>query len=39
MAIVARCAKANVPCGPINHMHEVFADAQVRYRGLAISLP
>jgi len=39
MAIwVARCARANVPCGPINHMHEVFADAQVRHRGLAISL-
>ena len=36
---VARCAKANVPCGPINHMHEVFADAQVRHRGLAISVP
>ncbi|MDE2364728.1 MAG: CoA transferase [Hyphomicrobiales bacterium] len=36
---VARCAKANVPCGQINHMHEVFADAQVRHRGLAISLP
>ena len=40
MAIwVARCAKANVPCGPINHMHEVFADAQVRHRGMAIRLP
>lgn len=36
---VARCAKANVPCGPINHMHEVFADAQVRHRELAIQLP
>jgi crotonobetainyl-CoA:carnitine CoA-transferase CaiB-like acyl-CoA transferase len=35
----ARCAKANVPCGPINHMHEVFSDAQVRHRGLAISTP
>ncbi len=40
MAIwVGRCAKANVPCGPINHMHEVFADAQVRHRELAIQLP
>ena len=40
MAIwMARCAKANVPCGPINHMHEVFADAQVRHRGIAIQLP
>ncbi|MCC0003198.1 MAG: CoA transferase [Methylobacteriaceae bacterium] len=36
---VARCAKANVPCGPINHMHEVFADAQVRHRGIAIAVP
>ena len=36
---VARCAKANVPCGPINHMHEVFADAQVRHRELAINVP
>ena len=36
---VARCAKANVPCCPINHMHEVFADAQVRHRELAIQLP
>ncbi|HMN73984.1 MAG TPA: CaiB/BaiF CoA-transferase family protein [Rhodoblastus sp.] len=40
MAIwLARCAKANVPCGPINHMHEVFADAQVRHREIAIQLP
>ena len=36
---VARCAKANVPCGPINHMHEVFADAQVRHREIAIAVP
>ncbi|MFV0280946.1 MAG: CaiB/BaiF CoA transferase family protein [Rhodoblastus sp.] len=35
----SRCAAANVPCGPINHMHEVFADAQVRHRGLAIQAP
>ncbi len=35
----AHCARVNVPCGPINHMHEVFADPQVRHRGLAISLP
>ena len=40
MAIwMARCARANVPCGPINHMHEVFADAQVRHREIAIELP
>lgn len=36
---VAACARANVPCGPINHMHDVFADPQVRHRGLAITLP
>jgi crotonobetainyl-CoA:carnitine CoA-transferase CaiB-like acyl-CoA transferase len=35
----AQCARANVPCGPINHMHEVFADPQVRHRKLAIQLP
>ena len=36
---VAACARATVPCGHINHMHEVFADPQVRHRGLAITLP
>lgn len=36
---VERCARANVPCGHINHMHEVFADPQVRHRGLAVTMP
>ena len=36
---VERCARANVPCGHINHMHEVFADPQVRHRELAVTVP
>ncbi|MEW5890489.1 MAG: CaiB/BaiF CoA-transferase family protein [Pseudomonadota bacterium] len=30
---------AGVPCGPINRLDEVFADPQVRARGLRIELP
>ncbi len=30
---------ANVPCGPINGLAEVFADPQVQARGMRISLP
>lgn len=30
---------ANVPCGPINNLQQVFEDAQVRHRGLKLSLP
>jgi crotonobetainyl-CoA:carnitine CoA-transferase CaiB-like acyl-CoA transferase len=30
---------ANVPCGPINTLAEVFADAQVQARGLQVALP
>ncbi|OGA16136.1 MAG: CoA-transferase [Betaproteobacteria bacterium RIFCSPLOWO2_02_FULL_66_14] len=30
---------ANVPCGPINNMKEVFEDPQVRHRGLRIDMP
>ncbi len=29
---------ANVPCGPINNMKEVFEDAQVRHRGLRVDM-
>jgi crotonobetainyl-CoA:carnitine CoA-transferase CaiB-like acyl-CoA transferase len=29
---------ANVPCGPINSIAEVFADAQVKHRGLRFEL-
>jgi crotonobetainyl-CoA:carnitine CoA-transferase CaiB-like acyl-CoA transferase len=32
-------AKAGVPCGPINDLAQVFAEPQVRHRGLRISLP
>jgi crotonobetainyl-CoA:carnitine CoA-transferase CaiB-like acyl-CoA transferase len=28
-----------VPCGPINRLDEVFADEQVRSRGMRIELP
>jgi formyl-CoA transferase len=30
---------ANVPCGPINDLAQVFAEPQVRHRGLRIDLP
>jgi crotonobetainyl-CoA:carnitine CoA-transferase CaiB-like acyl-CoA transferase len=30
---------ANVPCGPINNMKEVFEDPQVRHRGLRMDMP
>ncbi|MDF1485630.1 CaiB/BaiF CoA-transferase family protein [Ramlibacter sp. H39-3-26] len=30
---------ANVPCGPINNMQQVFEDPQVRHRGMQLSLP
>lgn len=30
---------AGVPCGPINRMDEVFADPQVRARGLRLDMP
>jgi crotonobetainyl-CoA:carnitine CoA-transferase CaiB-like acyl-CoA transferase len=47
-ALTARCNKeallaaleaAGVPAGPINGMDEVFADPQVRARGMVLSLP
>jgi crotonobetainyl-CoA:carnitine CoA-transferase CaiB-like acyl-CoA transferase len=28
-----------VPCGPINSLDEVFADAQVRSRGMRVTMP
>jgi crotonobetainyl-CoA:carnitine CoA-transferase CaiB-like acyl-CoA transferase len=31
-------AKAHVPCGPINTLDKVFADPQVRHRGLQFNL-
>ncbi len=30
---------ANVPCGPINNMKQVFEDAQVQHRGLKLEIP
>jgi formyl-CoA transferase len=30
---------ANVPCGPINNMKEVFEDPQVRHRQLRVDIP
>ena len=38
-AWIATLEAAGVPCGPINRLHEVFADAQVIARGLRIELP
>ena len=36
---VDRCSAAGVPCGPINDVARVFADAQVAARGLVQRLP
>jgi crotonobetainyl-CoA:carnitine CoA-transferase CaiB-like acyl-CoA transferase len=30
--------RANVPCGPVNELDEVFSDSQVRDRGLTVSV-
>lgn len=38
-AWVAALEAASVPCGPINRIADVFADPQVRARGLRIDLP
>jgi len=35
---VSACARAGVPCGPINTIPEVFADPQVVHRGMLIEL-
>ena len=35
---VAALEAAQVPCGPVNRLDEVFADAQVRSRGLRIEM-
>ena len=31
--------KAGIPCGPINGLEQVFADPQVRQRGMEVELP
>ena len=36
---IAALEAAAVPCGPINSLADVFADPQVRHRGLKIELP
>jgi crotonobetainyl-CoA:carnitine CoA-transferase CaiB-like acyl-CoA transferase len=36
---VADLEVAGVPCGPINDLEAVFADEQVRHRGLRLELP
>ncbi len=36
---VERLSAAGVPCGPINDMAAVFADPQVRQRGIQLSAP
>ncbi len=36
---IAALESAGVPCGPINRIDQVFADPQVRARGLRIELP
>ncbi|HVC02322.1 MAG TPA: CaiB/BaiF CoA-transferase family protein [Steroidobacteraceae bacterium] len=36
---VERLQRAQVPCGPINALDEVFADPQVQARGMRLDLP
>ena len=36
---LARLEAAQVPCGPINDLAQVFAEPQVRHRGLRLDLP
>jgi crotonobetainyl-CoA:carnitine CoA-transferase CaiB-like acyl-CoA transferase len=36
---IERLEQANVPCGPINTLEQVFADPQVQARGLRVDLP
>jgi crotonobetainyl-CoA:carnitine CoA-transferase CaiB-like acyl-CoA transferase len=33
-----RLESAEVPCGPVNELHEVFADPQVSQRGMLVSV-
>jgi crotonobetainyl-CoA:carnitine CoA-transferase CaiB-like acyl-CoA transferase len=32
-------ARADIPSGPVNELHEVFADRQVRERGMVVTVP
>jgi len=36
---IAVLEEANVPCGPINNMQQVFEDPQVQHRGLRVEIP
>jgi crotonobetainyl-CoA:carnitine CoA-transferase CaiB-like acyl-CoA transferase len=36
---IERLERAGVPCGPINRLDQVFADPQVRSRGMRLDLP
>jgi len=36
---LAALEAAKVPCGPINDLAEVFADPQVRARGMTVTMP
>jgi len=36
---LTRLSDAQVPCGPINDLEQVFAESQVRHRGLRLDLP
>lgn len=36
---IAALETANVPCGPINRVDQVFADPQAQARGLTVSMP
>jgi crotonobetainyl-CoA:carnitine CoA-transferase CaiB-like acyl-CoA transferase len=38
-AWLADLEAAKVPCGPINDLAEVFADAQVRERAMTVEMP
>ena len=39
MEWVERMEAANVPCGPIYNLQQVFEDPQVQHRGMKLSLP
>jgi crotonobetainyl-CoA:carnitine CoA-transferase CaiB-like acyl-CoA transferase len=36
---VSALEQADVPCGPVNRLDEVFADPQVQARGIQVDLP
>jgi crotonobetainyl-CoA:carnitine CoA-transferase CaiB-like acyl-CoA transferase len=36
---IAVLEAANVPCGPINNMQQVFEDPQVQHRGMQVEIP